>query len=453
MKTKRFLLLTLLFSAIPVFSFGQGYGPGGGNTTTIDGLKYILNEDSHTAMVANGNSWEGELLIPGQVTYDGETYTVDKIEWLAFNNCATLTKVRIPKTIVEIQHYAGYDDCKNPFTGCTSLERIEVDEENPSMCSVDGVLFSRDTTQLYCYPAGAKSAAYSVSDGVTWIGGNAFAYNLCLHSVTIPNSVTTMSFGIFSGSRNLESVRLSESLTFLPAYLFTNCTSLKSIEIPAGVTNMGEQVFFGCTNLTSVTLPEGLNGGGSLTFMDCSSLQSISLPHTFGEICQGMFSGCTSLKHIKISDGTTRVYMSAFDGCTSLRVLDLPSTITWLDPFSFKDCNMEALVIRGTLTFWNEHIFDGMSTSTIIYPPSSQASKMRNIYSGTVRSLTYYHPEDYNQNSIHDLPATKFASDKEVNGIFDLSGRRVKNGSGLKGNGSGLPNGIYIENGRKRVSR
>ena len=443
MKTKRSLLLVILLSIMLIHSFGQGNEPGGGNTITIDGLKYILNEDSHTAMVANGNTWEGELVIPEQVIYDGEKYTVSMIEWLAFNSCATLTKVRIPKTIVEIRHYAGYDDCKNPFTSCTSLERIEVDEENPSMCSVDGVLFSRDTTQLFCYPAGAKATAYTVPYGVTWIGGYALHDNNYLKAVTIPNSVTRMCFGMFSGCRNLESVSLSENLTYLPAYLFTNCTSLKSIEIPSGVTVMGEQVFLGCTSLTSVTLPEGVNSAGSLTFKDCTSLQSVSLPHTLGEICHGMFGGCSSLKDIKISSGTTRVYMSAFQGCTSLRVLDLPPTITWLDPVSFKDCNMEALVIRGTLTHWYENIFDGMSTSTVIYTPSSQVSKMRNIYSGTVRALSYYNPEDYIQNSIHDLPAPQVANDNYNNGIFDLSGRRLS---------TPPAKGVYIEKGRKRLT-
>ena len=123
---------------------------------TIDGLYYYLATDLHIARIENNNSWTGELVIPETVTYKDEEYKVIAIDWLAFDFCHTLTKVRIPKTVLLITHYAGYNAAKNPFRGCSNLESIEVDEDNPAMCSVDGVLFSKDKTQLYCYPAGKK---------------------------------------------------------------------------------------------------------------------------------------------------------------------------------------------------------------------------------------------------------------------------------------------------------
>ena len=221
----------------------EGDEPGSPEKVNIDGLLYYLSEYSHTAMVANVNSWEGELVIPEQVTYEEQKYTVNMIEWLAFDFCKTLTKVRIPKTVTDIEHYAGYDDCKNPFRGCTSLEAIEVDEENPSMCSVDGVLFSKDKSRLYCYPAGARTKTYNVPDCVTWIGGDAFAYNDYLCTVKIPNSVIHMSFGVFDSCRNLKSVRLSENIDYIEAYTFDNCESLRVLDIPHSVRGFGESVF------------------------------------------------------------------------------------------------------------------------------------------------------------------------------------------------------------------
>lgn len=113
------------------FSFAQNpETPGGDHTpmVDIDGLLCKLSETAHTAMVANGNIWEGELVIPALLNYEGETYIVDRIEWAAFESCKSLTKVRIPKTVADIRHYALLDDCKNPFVGCTALESIEVDE-------------------------------------------------------------------------------------------------------------------------------------------------------------------------------------------------------------------------------------------------------------------------------------------------------------------------------------
>ena len=41
-------------------------------------------------------------------------------------------------------------------TGCTALESIEVEEDNPILCAVAGVLFNKEKTRLYTYPAAAN---------------------------------------------------------------------------------------------------------------------------------------------------------------------------------------------------------------------------------------------------------------------------------------------------------
>jgi hypothetical protein len=257
MKRKGLLIGFLLLSAMLYAQDGSDNTP----TVTIDGLLYKLSEATNTAMVANDNTWDGELVIPEEVNYEGKSYTVDRIEWLAFNSCKTLTKVRIPKTIVDIKHYAQFEDCKNPFTGCTSLESIEVDEANPNMCSVDGVLFNKDTTWLFCYPAGLRSKTYTVPDGVSRLGGNAFAYNPYLLSVQMSNSVTYMAFGIFSNCKNLKSIQLSENIKYIDAYTFESCDSLRFLDIPESVTGFAEGVFRWSpleTILIRGTFPDGL---------------------------------------------------------------------------------------------------------------------------------------------------------------------------------------------------
>ncbi|MBR5061021.1 MAG: leucine-rich repeat domain-containing protein [Prevotella sp.] len=217
------------------------------SNVTIDGLNYDLYQSAKTAMLLNYNKWEGELEIPSEVTYEGNTYTVTSMSWLAFYNCKTLTKVKIPKTIQHIYHINAYPDCKNPFTGCTSLEAIEVDEENLWMCSIDGALFNKDKTMLYCYPVGAKRESYTVPEGVTWIGGAAFANDSSLVSVQLPNTLTYMSFSIFADCTSLEEVSIPNSLTYIAASTFEHCYSLKWLDIPANITIFGENVFRGCT--------------------------------------------------------------------------------------------------------------------------------------------------------------------------------------------------------------
>ena len=243
MRSKRLTALIICLSAL-MFANAQ--------KVTIDGLNYYLNADNHEAIVDNGNSWSGELVIPSELSHNGEKYVVKSLCWAAFFNCHELTKVKIPKTVEEIDNRSYSDngtpgavspDYKNPFIGCTALEAIEVDEGNLSMCAVDGVLFSKDRTKLYCYPAGAKNKFYAVPDDVAWIGGSAFSSNSSLVKVVIPNSVTHLSSGAFSGCKSLKSVSLSESIRHIAAYTFDNCESLEFLEIPESVSSFEESVF------------------------------------------------------------------------------------------------------------------------------------------------------------------------------------------------------------------
>lgn len=224
-----------------------------GWNVSIDGFNYFLYPDSHTAELNNKNSCSGELDIPTEVSYKGQTYAVNGMIISAFSDCTQLTKVRIPKTIDHVVHHVLSEDPKiggavspysmNPFTGCTALESIEVDEENPIFCSDGGVLFNKDKTRLYGYPAGARQTSYTVPESITWFGDNVFANNQYLTTLTIPNSVTRLGSAVCSGCANLKSVKLPENITLIDAYSFQSCPKLKFLDIPESVQSFGEYVF------------------------------------------------------------------------------------------------------------------------------------------------------------------------------------------------------------------
>ena len=224
-----------------------------GWNVSIDGFNYFLYPDSHTAELNNKNSCSGELDIPTEVSYKGQTYAVNGMIISAFSDCTQLTKVRIPKTIDHVVHHVLSEDpyiagavspyYMNPFTGCTALESIEVDEENPIFSSEGGVLFNKDKTRLYGYPAGARQTSYTIPESITWFGDNAFANNQYLTTLTIPNSVTRLGSAVCSGCANLKSVKLPENITLIDAYSFQNCPKLKFLDIPESVQSFGEYVF------------------------------------------------------------------------------------------------------------------------------------------------------------------------------------------------------------------
>ena len=211
---------------------------------SINGLNYYLFYEPNRAVIDDRNNWTGELDIPSEVECYDMTFVVDGMIWCAFNDCTTLTKVRIPKTIDKmINHVLSDDpefsgavspDNKNPFNGCTALESIEVDKQNPSMRSIDGVLFNKDATCLYCYPAGIKAESYTVPESVNWIGANAFARCSNLKTIDLPESVTSISAFAFEGCA-LDTLIIRGVLNSLCVnpYLFGGLKSSAIVYVPS----------------------------------------------------------------------------------------------------------------------------------------------------------------------------------------------------------------------------
>ena len=91
-----------------------------------------------------------------------------------------------------------------------------------------------------------------VPDSVKVIDNWAFGGCAKLKSITIPDSVTSIGFGVFECSEALESIILPESITAIDEYTFSGCTGLKEITIPDSVTSIGEGAFNDCDSLSDV---------------------------------------------------------------------------------------------------------------------------------------------------------------------------------------------------------
>ena len=205
----------------------------------------------------------------------------------AFYCCTNLTSVTIPDSVTTIGHDA--------FSDCAAF--VDVAQDNPNYCSLDGVLFNKDKSTLIAYPGG-KSGAYTIPDSVTSIGNHAFFYCDSLTSVTIPDSVTTIGYGAFHYCLSLTSVTIPDNVTSIGDYAFSDCDSLTSVTIPDSVTTIGDYAFRFCSSLTSVTIPDSVTTIGDYAFRFCSSLTSVTIPDGITTIGYGAFSYCTSLADV-----------------------------------------------------------------------------------------------------------------------------------------------------------
>ena len=234
----------------------------------IDGMNFTLRKAIHKAMLTR-SEWVGEVRIPSELSYEGQTYSVTGICEDAFTGNTALTKVFIPRTIKCMDFVEEYGFYMNPFSRCSALESIEVEESNPVLCSVGGVLFNKEKTRLHTYPAADSRTSYTVPEGVTWIDGTAFASNHHLVSISLPDGVTYLGSSAFYDCTNLEKVNLPYGLKSLAGYMFWNCSSLTNIQIPKSMTSVMSNAFKGCKALKTLDLPESVTILGDYVFSGC----------------------------------------------------------------------------------------------------------------------------------------------------------------------------------------
>ena len=174
---------------------------------------------------------------------------IKSVSMMFFNYCYDLKEVVIPASVEVIDWH------KINLSLNQRRMKITVDPANTVFSDVNGVLFSKDGTELIRYSNDPEISVYTVPDSVDTISAYAFAHCTSLEEVIIPDSVTE-----------------------IPGCAFSACSSLKRINIPEHVTSLGTSAFAGCTSLESITLPESLKELCAWSFFDCTSLTEIRIP-------------------------------------------------------------------------------------------------------------------------------------------------------------------------------
>lgn len=296
-------------------------------------------------------------------------FDVYGIDCNAFSDAKTVKSIKVPATFIYgLEIYAA------------TLESIEVDSNNESLSSVDGIVYDKEKKNLLFCPQGKTSV--KVPDGVQTIGESSFYWCKNLKSVSLPDSLKTIGSGAFESCESLASVIIPKGVTEIGEYAFMNCKALESINVDSAnknytsvdgvLFNKDKTVLIKCpAKKTSVTIPATVNTIKYYAFGDCAELKALNFPAGVEYI--GNLKNCKSLESITVDsnnknyssdsgilynkkkteliicpkqksgkvvipDTVEEIMASAFENCKKITDVKLPASLKTVRDNAFNDC-------------------------------------------------------------------------------------------------------------------
>ena len=333
--------------------------------------------------------------------------TVTILYWMSFAKCNNLREINIPESVSDIKSV--------PVVQCPSVEKINVSEKNNYYRSVEGVLFSKDMSQLIYYPSNKKGDTYKIPDEVKEfpedVNCGVFNYNQNLKSITINASVNLFTdyfvpLSQFDYASKLEAIYVdsknpyltsdngilySKDKTILVSYP-ANYSQTKYV-MPDNVCEMSFNAFYGAKNLKEIQLSEklGVSTYSVQYFLGCEKLESINVPESNNDFYTvdgvlfrkrdfdaldnpSLISYPQNKKDSKYEVPKTvkSIERSAFEGNTNLSTVIIPDNVEEINYSAFMDCtSLSKVVLPSNLKEIAYYTFSNCSSLTDIDIPAS----------------------------------------------------------------------------------
>ena len=189
-----------------------------------------------------------------------------------------------------------------------------------------------------------------------------------IHSVTIPQKVTSIGKRAFYDCKNLTTLVLGEDIQTIGNYAFECCTSLTGVTIPQSVTSIGYSAFEGCTNLNPLTIKGPITSMGNYAFAGSTYLTSLTLYDDIQTIGNFAFVGSTSLKTVTLPKNLTSIGEYAFARCSELESITIPEKVKTINPKTFADCSkLEYIILPAGLTTFDDSLENCRPECVIYY--------------------------------------------------------------------------------------
>lgn len=370
-------------------------------TVNKDGFVYCPTLDKITILSYTGNA--KNVIVPSEIEgvpveklvqytflFNDDIESIEISEGIKFvsslfvGSCSSLKEIRISSTVNILSNTSDTFITGNGglTDHCYALENIYVEENNPYLCSIDGILYNKEKTSIIAIPPQLKVESLFIPEGVTRITDDAFAGNQYIEEVVLPESVLYIGYWAFSDCQSLRKVNIPKKCQLIGQYAFQN-TDIKEIFVPkefVGVIVDGT-VFPNATTIVRVEegntrykiednclifddvrlihynddqsneiciIPESITSISMRAFMSAESLVEVVIPDGVIGIEPDTFLECASLLKVGIPESVLMIGKAAFMNCNHLEMVEVPNNVDWIDEFAFAGCEQIREIIVPT---------------------------------------------------------------------------------------------------------
>lgn len=154
-----------------------------------------------------------------------------------------------------------------------------------------------------------------------------------IHSVTIPQSVTSIGKAAFAQCRGLQSLTIDDAATSIGDWAFNECLKLTTLSLGEKITTIGDYAFDDCRILNNVTIPQSVTSIGKQAFGRCYGMDSFTIKDAATSIGEYAFWDCQKLETLSLGENITTIGDDAFRSCYKLETITLPAGLA-----SFGNC-------------------------------------------------------------------------------------------------------------------
>ena len=368
-------------------------------TTVFSGCTGITTVDWQSAQPIPSKYFMGCTALKNVTINDGVT----AIASFAFQDCASLENITLPSALA----YLGSTSASmsttegsngGTFRGCSSLKNIDlpagVTKLGPNLfrdCpNLTTVKFNSAIEKAYgSVFAGSPNVTFEIADTVTGMtadggalynGTTLIAYGGNASALTVKSGTTTIDERAFYNIDTLHTVNLPDSVTTIATYGFAYCTGLQSINLQ-NVESIGTYAFE-FTALESVTL--GLNNVLSSTFLGSASLASVTFTGGNVNLAMSAFKNCTSLTTINFQCDNAVIGSSAFEGCVALEQVNGSDKVTLIDTKAF----LNAFQTKETELDFSNAVLASAAGSAFKNANKITSLKLKGTYKSSFTSTT-----------------------------------------------------------------